>query len=467
MNAGCSALQTQTHPPLPKLDTAPWEKLHPEPAGLLREAHAKASQAPSDGELVSKLAMTLHALGFETQARAVYPRAIALRPKNAQIAYLHAKLVSEQKAPAEEQIAAWEHAAAANPEYLPARLALLERLLEAKSLNRARALAEEALKTDTPEALSYYWAGRIRRAQADLPAAIQFFLTACDLNPRMREARQALAEAHRAAGENDKADAQEKLLASSRPGQQALLSDSLADPYLDHLHQLKGPIALEMESARKAAAAGRPQEAIRRYLAVLGRDPKHPEAYAKLMQAAYETRQFAAMKEHYQKASEAGIDLPAIHFAWAQALMAQNHTAEAEKLLRNASLREPGNAEIHGQLGAALDKLRRRDDAEASYRKALEIDPKLRDARAGLARLVIGKNPGEAAELFEGSIGGPDHKENAVRLYQLADAYFRLRKYDLAASRATRGRQFAQLAKVPWLVTRLDALIQRCRADRS
>lgn len=467
LNTGCAALQKDHRSSLPKLDTAAWEKLHPEPAALLREAHAKASEAPSDGELVGNLAMTLHALGLESDARTVYARAVALRPKGAQIAYLHARLMSKQGVPAAERIAAWEHAAGANPDYLPARLALLELLLETKNFDRARALAEESLKTDTPEALSYYWAGRVRRAQGDLPAAIQFFLTACDLSPRMREARVALAEAHRAAGEIEKAEVQEQLLASGRRDPPGTLAESLPDPYLDQLLHLKGPIALEMEGARKASLGGRPQEAIRRYLAVLSRDPKHPEAYSRLMQAAYETRQFAAMKEHYQKASQAGVDLPAIHFAWAQALMAQNHTAEAEKLLRNASQREPGNAEVHAQLAVALEKLQRRKDAESSYRKALELDPKLRDARAGLARLVIGRNPAEAAELFEGSIGGPDHKENAIRLYQLADAYFRLRRYDLAISRATRGRQVAQLAKVPWLVSRLDALIQRCRADRS
>jgi tetratricopeptide (TPR) repeat protein len=222
-----------------------------------------------------------------------------------------------------------------------------------------------------------------------------------------------------------------------------------------------------MENARRARLAGRPHEAIRSYLDVLHRDPKHAQAYAGLIELAYQTRQFAAMKEHYQKATQAGINLPSIQFAWAQALIAQNHTAEAEKLLRSAAEREPRNAAIQAQLAATLDRMHRPADAEASYRKVLELNPSDRDARAGLARLVVGKNPAEAAELFERSLGGPDPKENAIRLYQLSDAYFRLRKWDLVVARAKQGRQLAEAAKIPWLVARLDNIIARAQASRS
>lgn len=503
--AGCSLARKDTHPPLPKLDSAKWSKLHAEPAAALGQAYQTAVQSPDNPEAVGKLAMTLHALGQDADARPVYQRAISLRPKNAELAYLYAHLITTGQgagASLEDQIAAWEHAAAVNPDYPPARAGLLQVLLAAHRFDRARSVSDELLKTHSPEALSYYWAGKVRRQQGDLPAAIQFFLTACDLDPQLQPARVALAEAHRAAGDEEKASAQDQLVGkdaatagsgagpdarpAASPGSTAakppanpptagapvaeavrLELDGMADPLLDHLLQLRGPIAVEMENARRTRRAGRPQEAIRSYLAVLHRDSKHAEAYAGLMELAYQTGQFAAMKEHYQKATQAGIDLPSIQFAWAQALMAQNHTAEAEKLLRNAALREPKNATIQAQLAAAQDRMQHRSDAEISYRKVLELDPANRDARAGLARLVIGKNPGEAAALFEGSIGGPDTKENAIRLYQLSDAYFRLRKWDMVVARAQRGRQLAASAKVPWLVARLENLISRAQAQRS
>jgi tetratricopeptide (TPR) repeat protein len=577
--AGCSLFRKDPHPPLPKLDPALWAKLHPEQAQAVEQAYDAARNSPGEAEVVSRLAMTLHAMGLEPAARQVYARAISLRPKNGQLAYLYAHLLSTGQgfqASGDEQVEAWERATALNPDYLPARMALLQVLLARNRLGRARAVADELLKTRSPEPMSYYWAGRVRREQQDFPAAIQFFLTACDLDPGLRPARLALAEAHRAAGEQEKAAVHEQLAGpdpaagGSRPaigigmaGQSAgsaantgvVVADhamaapdprsggppdaapdrgnepgkaasgsggaippssashssgagsasgagsgtagppagiarslearatpvgdgrdggpvtldlaGIADPILDRLMQLRGPIAAEMENARRARRAGRPQEAIRSYLAVLHRDSRHAEAYAGLMELAFETRQFAAMKEYYQKATQAGIDLPSIQFAWAQALLAQNHAAEAEKLLRTAAERDPRNPVIQAQLAATLDRMQQRADAEASYRRVLELNPADRDARAGLARLVVGKNPAEAAALFERSLGGPDPKENAIRLYQLADAYFRLRKWDLVVARAKQGRQLAQAAKIPWLVARLESLIARAQAAGS
>ncbi|MCS7025018.1 MAG: tetratricopeptide repeat protein [Bryobacteraceae bacterium] len=465
LETGCSAFEEDPHPALPKLEASAWRHLHPEPASLLNEAYQQARQRPFDGEAVGRLAMTLHALSLREPAQRAYRRALSLQPKNPRLSYLYARLLTDDKAPLADQLAAWRQAYAANPSYFPARVALLEKLLEAQYLEQARQLAEEALQTDSPQPWSYYWAGRIRRQQGDLKAAIQFFLTALDLNPHIRPARVALAEAFRAAGELEKARSQEQLLAATSA--QSSPAEISSDPYLEQLLAYQGPIAVAMETAHRAMQANRPLLAMNHYLAVLERDPQHAEAHTKLLQAASATGQFSALRAHYEKARQAGVNTAAVHLAWARALLAQNFAAEAEDLLHRAAQREPANAEVHSLRARALEKLKRRAEAEASYRKALQLDPNSSEARVGLARLIIHKNPAEAAELYEGALSQADLKETAIRLYELSDAYFRLRKYDLAVSRATRGQQLARSAKLHWLVPQFDRLIRRCRSGAS
>jgi Tfp pilus assembly protein PilF len=59
----------------------------------------------------------------------------------------------------------------------------------------------------------------------------------------------------------------------------------------------------------------------------------------------------------------------------------------AEQAFREASSRDGGNAQYHYNLGLALARQQKRDEAQAAFRRTLEIDPRFVPARERLAEL--------------------------------------------------------------------------------
>src|ERR1700747_3608520 len=61
---------------------------------------------------------------------------------------------------------------------------------------------------------------------------------------------------------------------------------------------------------------------------------------------------------------------------------------DALDLLKSANAKDPGNAAIANDLGVALMKLGARREAEAFFRRVLQLDPRRAAAYANLAELV-------------------------------------------------------------------------------
>ena len=59
----------------------------------------------------------------------------------------------------------------------------------------------------------------------------------------------------------------------------------------------------------------------------------------------------------------------------------------AEQAFREAAAREASNAQYHYNLGLALARQQKRDEARAAFARALEIDPAFAPARERLAEL--------------------------------------------------------------------------------
>ena len=83
---------------------------------------------------------------------------------------------------------------------------------------------------------------------------------------------------------------------------------------------------------------------------------------------------------------------------------------EALRRLERAAEAEPGNADIHLQIGLAHLAANRLDAAEAAFRRTLELAPDYADARLGLAR-VAQRRGDEDAALAELDRVGPGHAE--------------------------------------------------------
>ena len=96
-------------------------------------------------------------------------------------------------------------------------------------------------------------------------------------------------------------------------------------------------------------------------------------------------------------------DTPLILEALTRGYLRQYRLGQARMCLEYWQEREPNNAQVYWLQGLLhLDYAHAREPAEASCRRALELDPEHEEARLGLAvALINGKNYEEAAEHLE------------------------------------------------------------------
>lgn len=94
----------------------------------------------------------------------------------------------------------------------------------------------------------------------------------------------------------------------------------------------------------------------------------------------------------------------------------------AEKHLRAAVTYDPGSPEAWSNLGSALRMLGHTQDAEAAFRKAIELEPEAYAPALNLAALLFGENRiDEAVALLEEAVESPEEMGRGLQL--LADLY--------------------------------------------
>jgi Flp pilus assembly protein TadD len=98
----------------------------------------------------------------------------------------------------------------------------------------------------------------------------------------------------------------------------------------------------------------------------------------------------------------------------------KNDFAAALPLLQKHLAEKPDDANAHFQLGFVLTRLGRGDEAEAPYRRAIELDPKMVAAYQNLGTLLAKPNPAEAVKLLTAAL--QLQPENAEIIFMLGVA---------------------------------------------
>jgi tetratricopeptide (TPR) repeat protein len=125
-------------------------------------------------------------------------------------------------------------------------------------------------------------------------------------------------------------------------------------------------------------------------------DPALRDAWSVLADARLALEQWAGADAAAERAIALADTSAHDHETRAQAAMAQERWADAEPALERAITllegdRGASEAPLRTRLARVQEHLGREDDAIASYRRAIEVDARTVEARAGLARLHLGR----------------------------------------------------------------------------
>jgi tetratricopeptide (TPR) repeat protein len=172
----------------------------------------------------------------------------------------------------------------------------------------------------------------------------------------------------------------------------------------------------------KAIDAGNYQAAADAFAKAVAADPKDFTAHFYLAQAFGFLHRNAEGVEEYRKTLELKPGLYEAQLNAGILLMRMNEPAGALPLLAQAAEQKPEEYLPRYSLAVAQYQTGALEDAEASYRKALDLDPKSAAAEAGLAHALLRQNKvDDAAPHFQKAAElDPQYKPG---LLELADVY--------------------------------------------
>lgn len=166
-----------------------------------------------------------------------------------------------------------------------------------------------------------------------------------------------------------------------------------------------------------AESQGALDNAITQYQAALKLDPNHIQAMFRLGGLQSQTRRYTDAVATWQRYIKVTNHAPAAYNNLALSYDMAGRPDEAEKAFKDGIARAPEDptcrvnyglmlarrnrlddavaqlstvlapAEVHYNLGSLFEQMGRRKEARAYYQKALELDPKLTDAKKALAQL--------------------------------------------------------------------------------
>ena len=174
--------------------------------------------------------------------------------------------------------------------------------------------------------------------------------------------------------------------------------------YDDALGRARAAIAADVTSAEAVAvegeiyaAKGDHERAVRSFQAALKLDRADPRPYVAIAQIRLRQRHVTDALEAARRAVDAAPDLTAARSVLVEALAAAGQGDRAEAEAAESVRRWPRSAILHAELGAVRWLNGHADQARAAFDTALDLDPDVSPAIAGLTRLDLQAKRPQAA----------------------------------------------------------------------
>ncbi len=404
----------------------------------IEEALTEAQRNPDQALPTGHLGMILHAYKQYESAALCYERAQAIAPHEFRWAYLlgTVRFLLGQDESAVEPL---RQALELDPNYLPARIKLAQVLSTLADYPASEKEYRAALAQDPSSALAHYGLGRLVATRDGVAAAIDHYRKACDLSPTFGAAHYALAQAYRADGDNEKADAHLTIFEQNKNG-----DEPLEDPLLHEVASLtRNPANNHYEQGLAFADAGDLEAAVKEFEKALTDDPNLVQARVNLVSLYGGLGRPKDVERHYAAAAKSHPDRADLHYNYGVFHAGQSRYAEAEQAFRRATKADPSFAEAHSNLGQMLEAQRRIEDAEKHYRLALRNKPTFRMAHFHLGRVLLMQgNNDEGLAHFLKTLS-PEDEETPKYMLDVAVAYARIGDSASARTYALKARERA------------------------
>jgi tetratricopeptide (TPR) repeat protein len=456
VSARAVAAQCHQISDLPKLTVTDFL---PEVRDQVQQAYDRVRAHPQDGGATGRLGMLLDLYSRTDDASACYQRAHQLDPDSFKWLYylgsLQARLGNHNDA-----VRTLRMALRLRPDYLPARLKLAESLLDSGDLTDSGALYSTIVHKYPEAAEAYFGLGRISVSRGQTADASRDFHQACELFPTYGAAHYELAQVERKLGNTEESQREISLYLQHRT-----LVPPVDDPLRDELRQLDRAAPSLLERGVELQDAGRTQDAVAATERALQLDPKLVRAHINLITLYGGMGDLQKAEEHYQAAVKLDPDhFPDAYYDHGVLLIKERKLADAEAAFRKALEINPRYADAHNNLGYLLEREGKIAEASDQYRAAIEDEPDFRRAHFNLGRILINEGKYQAGiEQFKQTLTSTD-QDTPSYLYALGAAYGRsgdqqnaLRYLQQARAQAAAQSQSQLLSEIDKDLHTLDA----------
>ena len=332
-------------PELPQIPAiANLEELDPSFASAVRRAIAAVERSRSSAEAWGKLGHVYNAHEHVDLARKSYSTAHFLSSEAAAWPY-HLGIIAAQLGQSDVAAEHFQQTLNREPDYLPARYRLASLHLSNDRLDDAEEIFRVVVEQSPNTSWGHLGLGRTAWRRRQLTEAERHLERSRELDPLCRETAYLLGLTYLELGREEQGT---ELL----HGLDGLHSSPVEDPYLQEVASHRTDLVSRMETANRLLAQDQLQAAEMLYRGVLGFDPDHFDAHHNLGVLYGQRGDYAAAREHVERALSLRPTSAEAHFSMAMVYWATDRQAEAASELNRVLELDPRHPEAPRYLEA-------------------------------------------------------------------------------------------------------------------